>query len=263
MIVAHHFQVTAVDILNNLTADFTGGMDFDKAIDADDPVNQLGDKAEIVGDGDHRNFGGQLVEDFQKLVFYGRIDIGGWFVKQQQFGFAGQGPGNENPLALAAGEGAKGAFGQISHPHLVQGIAGDLFVFFTVGAKAVAAQPAHEGDIKDAYRKTLVILEILRHVADLSPGPLRLSAQDGDCAATWGQEAQGEFDKGGLAAAIGAHHTDGFVALGAKRGVAEDLVAVKGKGDVVEGENGLGHDMPRLVKVEEGATDKVLKSVVS
>ena len=83
MIVAYHFQVATIDILDYFTGDFTGGMDFYKAVNTDNPVNQLGNKAKIMGNRYHSYLGSKIVEDFKKLVFHSRINIGCGFIKEQ------------------------------------------------------------------------------------------------------------------------------------------------------------------------------------
>ncbi len=90
-------------------------MDSDLTIDAEDPAHHLRDKAEVMGDGKYGDPVCQLLEDLEKLEMGSRVDIGGGFIKEQDLGLADQGPGNENALALTAGQAVEGAIGQIIH----------------------------------------------------------------------------------------------------------------------------------------------------
>jgi hypothetical protein len=88
--------------MNNLTGQLGGGMDLDLAIDTENPAHHLGDKTEIMGDGEHCHPVGQPFKDLKELEFNAGIDVGGGLIEEQDLRFAGQGPGNENALPLAA-----------------------------------------------------------------------------------------------------------------------------------------------------------------
>ena len=71
-----------------------------------DLVGAAGDDAEVVGDEDHRHvalalLGGEQVED---LGLHGDVEGGGGLVGEEQLRAAGQGDGDRDPLAHAAGE---------------------------------------------------------------------------------------------------------------------------------------------------------------
>ena len=66
----------------------------------------LADHAEVVGDDDVREvlFGLEFAQQLEHLGLYGDVQRGRGLVADQQVGPAGQGAGDADPLALAAGE---------------------------------------------------------------------------------------------------------------------------------------------------------------
>ena len=87
--------------------DFGRGLLDDLAVLHDgDPVGDLGDDGEVVRDEEHGEVVGaaQVVEQAQYLGLDGNIERGGGLVGDQQTGAVDECHGDEDALALAAGE---------------------------------------------------------------------------------------------------------------------------------------------------------------
>ncbi|KAF0189924.1 MAG: hypothetical protein FD168_222 [Desulfobulbaceae bacterium] len=192
----NHADVPAIHLPDYLAGELGGGMDSDLVIDAENPAHHLRDKAEVMGDGEHGDPVGQLFEDLEKLEMGGRVDIGGGFIEEQDLRFTDQGPGNENALALTAGQAVEGAIGQIIHRQFGHGLMGDAPVFGAIPPQAHGAGPSHEHHIHDRYRKGGVVLKMLGHVADLGPRQVRGGPQYPDGAALGGEQSQDQFEQG-------------------------------------------------------------------
>ena len=86
-----------------------------------DVVGHLGDERQVVGHEDHgeAELLAQLVEQRDDLLLDGDVQGGGRLVRDDQLRVAGQGHGDEDALALAAGElvrvGLEGALGIQAH----------------------------------------------------------------------------------------------------------------------------------------------------
>ena len=78
---------------------------FAPRIHDDHPVGHFGDRAHVMGDHDDRRagLGAQIAQQVENLRLYGHIKRGGWFVRDQELGLAGQRDGDHDPLALTAG----------------------------------------------------------------------------------------------------------------------------------------------------------------
>ncbi len=86
------------------------------AVHDQDPLADGGDDGEVVGDEQQR--GRDLGDQLQHLFLHGDVERGGGLVADEQPGLVGQGDGQHDALALAAGElvrvraGDLGGFGQ-------------------------------------------------------------------------------------------------------------------------------------------------------
>ena len=106
-----------------------------------------------------------MVQDFVQFLAGRGVDIGGRFVKQQHVGRGGECPGNENPLALAAGEFGKRALPMIGEIDGCQGFFRGPDHFSGKGTESAFAGKSHENNIEDRYRKAAVKLHVLGNVA--------------------------------------------------------------------------------------------------
>ena len=92
---------TAVNLSDDITAEIGDGVPMDMLMDTQDiVVGDMGNQVEVMGDHDDTHPFAQFFEGFEQSGFDGEINIGGGFVEQEQFGFAGEGPGDEHALAL-------------------------------------------------------------------------------------------------------------------------------------------------------------------
>ncbi len=111
--------------------DGLGGRVLDEAagVHDRDPVRPAGDGGEVVADQDgrHPEVAGERLEEVEDLLLHGDVERGGRFVGDEQTRAAGQGHGDDDALAHAAGElvrvlpGAPGGFGDADLPEQFDG----------------------------------------------------------------------------------------------------------------------------------------------
>ena len=92
------------------------------------PVRDLLD---VVGDQHQRRsvgVGGQVGQPRHQLLAAAEVEPGGGFVEQQQFGVGHHRPRDQHPLALAFGQRAVGAFGEVLGAEALQHVDGLLVV---------------------------------------------------------------------------------------------------------------------------------------
>ena len=101
----------AVELADRGHLDGTTGVHHQRA------VGELGDHPEVVGDDQHARAGdvARGLEHLEDLRLHGDVQRGGRFVADQQVGVVGDGDGDDDPLALTAGqfvrEGPRAPFG--------------------------------------------------------------------------------------------------------------------------------------------------------
>lgn len=103
-IVADDFVVVAEEFLDGLLGDFGGGVDVEVVVEAEDALDAAGDGEDIVGDEHDGHAFLELTEGLVEGGLVALVDIGGGFVEEEEFGFGDEGAGDEDALALAAGE---------------------------------------------------------------------------------------------------------------------------------------------------------------
>ena len=143
-------------------------------------VESLGGADQVVGRGDDRLAGPRLgLEDVHQVLLGPRVDAGDRLVEQVQLGFGGDGPGEEDPAALAARQGADLAVDRIGHPDRLEGRRDPLAI--DRAGLAPEAEPgvaAHHHDLADGDRELPVDRLRLRQVGD-RPGRRRRAARRG------------------------------------------------------------------------------------
>ena len=94
------------------------------ALDAQQIVGNLGGQVDFVEGQDHGDalFLGHLPENLQKLDFIADVQVGRGLVQHDGLRLLAQGPGQENSLPLAVGEGGKIPLGQIQRVNPLQGL---------------------------------------------------------------------------------------------------------------------------------------------
>ena len=132
-------------------------------------VGDLGHHTEVVGDEQHGRALAflQVLDEFQDLRLGGHVERGGGFVADQQGGFHGQCAGDDDPLALAAGQAEGVAVDQ--HFRLGQADVGqrrdDALAFFGGAQTDVGVE--HLGDlVADAHHRVQRRHRLLEHHAD-------------------------------------------------------------------------------------------------
>ena len=140
----------------------------------------------------------QALEQLDDDPFRPRVHAAKRFVHQVEVRLLGQGPGQEGPLLLAAGELADLPIGELGHTHLLQRLHGDPAVRSPRAPEPsqVAVAP-HQHHVADRGRKIPVHAAALRHVGD----PLRV---DADLARHGPHQLQHGLDQGALARSVGA-----------------------------------------------------------
>jgi hypothetical protein len=144
----------------------------------------------------HALLGDRAHQRLEELAPGQRVEVGQRLVQKEQLGSLGQGQGQGDLGALAAGQGADPAVQRHGDP--LQPAAGQSLVEAGVelGAKG---QVLGGGEVA-------VQRGVLGHEADLGeqPGVAGSLAEDTDAAGGGGQQAHGQVEQGGLAGAIGA-----------------------------------------------------------
>ena len=237
---ADEFDVGAIHFLDEIAGHFVGVVDLDLLGDADDGADVFGDEADVVGDGDDGGLAADFVEVLMELDFGGKIEVGGGFVEEEELRLSGEGAGDEDTLALAAGEGGEAAVFEVVEVHLFEGILGKFAVW---GAKrsegAGLTESAHEDDVGNVDGEIGVHLAVLGDVSDLGAGVFGSSVEYGNGAFLGAEEAEDKFEHGGFAGAVGADDADEIAFGEFQVDIVEDGVIVVGEGDVFEGDDGL------------------------
>jgi len=197
-------------------------MDLDLAIDTEDPAYQLRDKSEVVRNGEDGHPVGQTFQDLKKLDFNTGVNVGGGLIKEEDFRFTGQGPGNENTLPLTTGQAVERARRQTINSKFRHGLESDPPVFGAVASKPDRTGPTHEHYIHDRDRKRGIILQVLRHIPNLGPRLMRGNTQDFNGAALRGEQSQDQLEQGRFSAAIGANQGHRIQSLNDKGDIREN-----------------------------------------
>ena len=150
---------------------------------------------------------GQLPGKLAHLVLMAHVQKGGGLVQKDGLGVLGQGHGQIDPLALAAGQLRHGPLGQLRRVRPLQGVHGRAIVLppeapgiGQVG-KASVEHHAQGGDV--GHRPGLG--QIGRLLRPLPGGEGRgVHAVDDHLSPRQGDQPQGRPDQGALAAAVGA-----------------------------------------------------------
>jgi hypothetical protein len=226
------------DFFDDIAGEVGGVVGVDAAIDAEDALAEVIDDAEVVGDGEDGELGFEGFDGFEEPGFDGEVDIGGGFVEEEDLGFANEGAGDEDALALAAGEFGEGVLGVVDEVHAFEGMVGGFLVFAGVATAEAIVDAAHEDDVAGGDGELGVEVEVLGHVSDAGGGVARGGAEDFDLAAIGFEEAEDEFKEGGFAAAVGADEAEGFAARDGEGGLFEDGGLVVGEVDAGELDGG-------------------------
>ena len=88
-----------------------------------DGVAEQGGQAQVVQGGQHGD--AEPGDELQHLDLVADVEVVGGFVEDEMVGALGEGPGDEHPLFLAAGEGVEAAAGQMLATDPVDGLGGD------------------------------------------------------------------------------------------------------------------------------------------
>ena len=179
----------------------------DGAVDADHVRVMIDHAAQIVGtDHDADAAVGDVAERIQELIVGNHVQGGGWFVQEEQTRFAGQGAGDQDALALSAGELADLAICQIGHVHPFQ-CPVDRIAANLAGADAAApaeAVAAHLHHFAHCDREAPVDIVDLRHVAQRAAHVVRALSVDLHPSALRTQQAGDGLEQRALAGAVAA-----------------------------------------------------------
>ena len=141
------------------------------------------------------------------------VEVGGWFVEEQDARLLGEGAGDDDSLAFASGEGVEGAVRELLGLRLAHGIAGDSLVTLALDLEASEVRvPAHEDELH--RRESVGVGDDLRHDGEPRGDFLRcqgpqVCAVEVNVPALHAKHAGNCPQEGGLARAVGAnqpHH---------------------------------------------------------
>ena len=206
-----------------------------------EPEDAVGDVADavVVGDDDDRAVLRlrDIVEELDDFVAVAGVEVGGRFVGEDELRVVGQGAGDRDALALAAGEGLRLRAEAVGHAEVGEEGGGALAGFAPADAGEV------QGDLDVlAGVEGLEQVEALEDEAEIVPAELRQMAllERGDFApvhtngaGSGAQEAADKREEGRLAGARGAHDQHEFAAPDA------EVDAVDGVNDSAAGAEAL------------------------
>ena len=170
------------------------------------------------------------------------VQAGHRLVQQEQAGMVQQRLGQQEPLALAAGQGLQRPVGQATGVHPVQRIQhrrapggpqprqAPAPAAHGAGHEVPAAQPGARGLGAD-----------LRHVADAGSARGRRPAQHADAARRRAQQAQDGAEQGGLPRAVRAEHANEPARRHRERHVIQHPAPARRQGDAPQLDRGRGH----------------------
>ena len=194
----------------------------------DRPLDDVGELTHLV---QNRHQGqplrAQPLKDLGQGLAAGAVDAGQRLIEDEQLGGADQGPGDEDPLGLPAGEDLDVVRGPVGQPDGVQGGHGLAFGGpAPVGPGAARPQEPGAHHLQGGGRDAGAGTDPLRDVADPLPGdPVAArggGAQELDAAAGQGHQPQNGLDEGGLARAVGAQDRHGLAAAHGQAHVVQD-----------------------------------------
>ena len=213
----------------------------------DRAADEVGQRAELVGDQhDRRAARHQTAEGGRERLLRLHVHARGRLVEDEQVGCAGQGPGDQNPLLLAAGKGGDA----VAEPVLRarpprpprRSRAGRARLSGRNGG--APREPAGRHDLADGGGDAGGGRGALRHEADPLPGgelPER-GAEQAHLAAHGGHQPQHGPHQRRLAGAVGAQDRDDLAGPDVQVDAAQHRAAAELDGDVAGPDQGVGHE---------------------
>ena len=177
-------------------------------LDGVDCIAVHGSDVQVMDGGDHRPV--QPPHQVHQLELVFDVQMVGGLIQDEAGGLLGQGPGQDDPLLLPAGEGGEGAVRKVRHPHSLQGLGHNLVILGAVPVqRPLVRGPAHEHHIPDGEIKIVVV--VLGHHRQTAGGfPAAVTLQGPAIqiyrAAGWLQHPVDAFEQSGFPAAVGADH---------------------------------------------------------
>ena len=121
-VVADDFVVVPEEFVDGFFGDFGGRVDVEVVVEAEDALDFAGDGEDIVGDEHDGHALAEFSEGFVEGGLDALVDIGGGFVEEEELGFGDEGAGDEDALALAAGEVGEGFVGDVFEADFAEGV---------------------------------------------------------------------------------------------------------------------------------------------
>ena len=129
------------------------------------------------------------------------------FVQQQQAGFAGQGPGDQHPLALSAGNWAKRRWAKAAM--FISSMAVWAARASRAGNSAPGrTQPAHQHHVPHRDRELRIVKEMLGNISGQAARLAGRLPEKFNLALRGLEQAQNQFQEGGFSASVGADDAD-------------------------------------------------------
>ena len=161
------------------------------------------------------------------------------FIQQQDVGALGQGAGQKDALALAAGEFIDEGFAAFPHPDAAQGVAGGVAVGAAGPAQpADAPHPAQHHHLPGAHRDAGVEFFVLRHIGHRAAHFGHGLAVNQHAARRGRGQGGNDIEQGAFAGPVGAHDAHQAAGAGAETYPVQDPHAAVFHGDAFGGERG-------------------------
>ena len=171
----------------------------DSALDQNRPITKLRHRAEIMRRYENDPaFGGQGAHQGDDLFFGLDIDAGKRLIQKDHIAFLGKCPGEEHPLALAAGKLADLTLPQCSHADAFERLVNGVMIGLAWPPQhAHMAVTPHHHDIFNKHREIPVDIFCLGNIGNKIAGKgfARRLAEDADLSRSMGDEAHHRFEQ--------------------------------------------------------------------
>lgn len=232
--------MSAVDQFEHFRCQFAIPILDQALVDRCHAVDAGGGGNEIMADHDNGDARAQGREQIEQAEFAVGIDVGGWFVKEEQTGIGHQSSGYEHALFLPTGQSIEAAGGKVDHIDQAQAFHGLVLFCGRIAGPAPTspkttpiAQPKKHC-VEYGNGKTRLYHGMLRHIADGRARGCRVSPKHADFSVLGAEQAENQFDQGGLAAAVWAYNGHEISDMNGQIDVGENVLAVVGKGDALQ-----------------------------
>ncbi len=215
--VRHHAHLLPVEGLNDLTVHLVGVVADQGAVEAGDPGDIAGNEAHIMGHDQDGHAGIQSLEQVEDIALQAQVDIRRRLIEDHDRRLGGQGPRQQHPLQLPAGQTTDLPVRQVRHLDLGQDPLDHPPVRLADAHGHPGAQPTRRRSTTDPPQQHRLLhgdrefpgeAGILRDIPKPSRRLARPLAQHRDPAGLRLDQPQNQLEQGTLAASVGADDTE-------------------------------------------------------